>query len=91
MRIIGIINIQARVPHPPAVYVLLSHHRVGRICVTEFADRNCWEDVSELNSRDTLPGGHKTGDLVKCIVLEDSEIVELSIRPSRMVRDSIII
>ena len=83
----GILNIQARVPHPPAISVLLSNHRVGRICVTEVCERNSWEDLTALNTRSTLPGGYKTGDLVKCIVLENSDLVELSLRPSRLVWD----
>jgi hypothetical protein len=89
----------ARVPKPPAIALSLPGQKLGRVCVTEIWDQGEWMDLSDLQqqiashaagkSKDvlSLPDGREHGTIVQARVMSVSDgYVELSLRPSRVVR-----
>jgi hypothetical protein len=92
----------SRVPKPPAVVLSLPGHRLGRVCATELWDRDDWMDLSDFYRKQQqqhdqqeedrmaslcLPDGRTHGQVVQARVLSVADhCVELSLRPSRVVR-----
>jgi hypothetical protein len=92
---LGVLDLRNRkVFGQPAFSVICRGPYIGRICVTELADKEDWADFSQIFSGEghevdeVLVGGHllKHGQVINSRILSISNnLVNFSLRPSRLV------